>query len=216
MSRGKRTKDLADADFPGGDGDAREVLLLSCCAPCSGEPLRALGHEGIRPVLYFYNPNIHPREEYVRRRDCMRDYCEKMGIEFVEGPYEPERWFARTAGMEDEPERGRRCAECFAMRLERAAAFAAERGMKVFACTLGISRWKDWDQVNAAGQAAAGGADGVTYWARNWRKAGGSQRMYEIAQAEFFYMQDYCGCVFSRGEGHRPADGSDEPVSEPR
>lgn len=213
MSRGRRTSDPLTRHFPGGDGEARQVLLLSCCAPCSGEPLRALGHEAIRPVLYFYNPNIHPREEYIRRRDCMRDYCERMGIEFVEGPYDPERWFARTAGMEGEPQRGRRCAACFAMRLERAARHAAERGMKVLACTLGISRWKDLEQVNAAGLAAVADVNGVVYWPRNWRKAGGSRRMYEIARAEFFYMQDYCGCQFSKDERHQPADESNgEPA----
>ena len=159
----------------------RTCCCLCCCAPCSGEPLRAMGHGGIRPVVYFYNPNIHPRAEYERRRDCMRNYCEKMGIEFVEGPYDSERWFARTAGMEAEPERGRRCGECFAMRLERAAKFAAERGLDVMACTLGISRFKDMDQVNAAGRAAALGVEGVEYWPQNWRKGGGSQRMYEIS-----------------------------------
>jgi hypothetical protein len=176
------------------------LLLLACCAPCSGEPLRALGCAGLRPVVYFYNPNIHPREDYERRRDCMRDHCHRLGVEFVEGPYDPERWFARTAGMDAEPQRGRRCAECFSLRLESAAEFARRKGLTVVACTLGISRWKDLAQVDASGQAAAAGVDGVRYWPRNWRKAGGSRRMYEIAKAEFFYMQDYCGCVFSQGD----------------
>jgi hypothetical protein len=130
----------------------------------------------------------------------MRDHCHKLGIEFVEGPYDPERWFTRTAGMQSEPQRGRRCAECFSLRLERAAEFARRKGLAVLACTLGISRWKDLSQVDSAGQAAASSGDGVQYWPRNWRKAGGSQRMYEIAKAEFFYMQDYCGCVFSQAD----------------
>lgn len=199
MSGRRQTSRADDIVAPGG---ARELLLLACCAPCSGEPLRALGHEGLRAVVYFYNPNIHPREEYERRRDCMRDHCHKLGVEFVEGPYDPERWFARTAGMQSEPQRGRRCAECFRMRLERAAEFARSKGLTVLACTLGISRWKDLAQVDSAGQAAASGVAGVQYWPRNWRKAGGSQRMYEIAKAEFFYMQDYCGCVFSQDDRH--------------
>lgn len=197
MSRGKHT---SNADDPGPPGGAKDLLLLACCAPCSGEPLRALGHDGLRPVVYFYNPNIHPRQEYERRRDDVEAYCRKLGIAFVEGPYDHERWFERTAGMEDEPQRGRRCAECFSLRLERAAEFAGGQGLGVLACTLGISRWKDLDQVDAAGQAAASGVEGVQYWPRNWRKAGGSQRMYEIARAEFFYMQDHCGCAFSKAE----------------
>jgi hypothetical protein len=112
--------------------------------------------------------------------------------------------------METEPQRGRRCAECFRLRLERAAEFARRKGLTVLACTLGISRWKDLAQVDAAGQAAAAGVAGVQYWPRNWRKDGGSRRMYEIARAEFFYMQDYCGCVFSKADRRdAPAVGED-------
>jgi hypothetical protein len=207
MSGRRQTSKADDLIEPGG---ARELLLLACCAPCSGEPLRALGHEGLRAVVYFYNPNIHPREQYERRRDCIRDHCRRLGVEFVEGPYDPERWFTRTAGMEAEPQRGRRCAECFRLRLERAAEFARRKGLTVLACTLGISRWKDLAQVDAAGLAAAAGVAGVQYWPRNWRKAGGSRRMYEIARAEFFYMQDYCGCVFSKADRRDgPAVGED-------
>ncbi len=204
MSRRNGKSDAGDCLPPDG---AKDLLLLVCCAACGGEPLRALGHEGLRPVVYFYNPNIHPRQEYERRRDDVATYCHKLGIEFVEGPYDPERWFERTAGMENEPERGRRCEECFTLRLEQASEFAANRGLGLVACTLGISRWKDIDQVNAVGQAAAMGVEGVRYWGRNWRKAGGSQRMYDIARAEFFYMQDHCGCVFSKASKHAE-DGS--------
>ncbi len=204
MARRKRTSNADDSLPPGG---AKELLLLACCAACSGEPLRALGHDGLRPVVYFYNPNIHPRQEYERRRDDMAAYCRKLDIAFVEGPYDPERWFHLTAGMEHEPERGRRCAVCFKLRLEQAAEFASQQGLGVLACTLGISRWKDLDQVDAAGLAAASSAEGVQYWARNWRKGGGSQRMYEIAREEFFYMQNHCGCVFSKPDQH---DGADE------
>ncbi len=210
MSRHKRTSNAEDFSPPGG---AKDLLLLTCCAACGGEPLRALGHEGLHPVVYFYNPNIHPRQEYERRRDDMERYCRKLGVRFVEGPYDPERWFKRTAGMENEPERGRRCAECFKLRLEQAAEFAGDRGLGVLACTLGISRWKDLGQVDAAGQSAASGIDGVQYWGRNWRKGGGSQRMYEIARAEFFYMQNHCGCVFSKADRHHEGESSVPPDS---
>jgi len=108
--------------------------------------------------------------------------------------------------MEHEPERGRRCAECFKLRLEQAAEFASQQGLGVLACTLGISRWKDLDQVDAAGLDATSNVEGVQYWARNWRKGGGSQRMYEIARAEFFYLQDHCGCVFSKADQHNEED----------
>ncbi len=210
MSSGRQTSHAAD---PGPPSGAKDLLLLACCAPCSGEPLRAMGHDGLRPVVYFYNPNIHPRAEYERRRDDVERYCRKLGVKFVEGPYDPERWFERTAGMEDEPERGRRCEECFALRLAHAAEFAGRQGLGVLACTLGISRWKDLEQVDAAGLAAASGVEGVQYWPRNWRKAGGAQRMYEIARAEFFYMQDHCGCVFSKAEHRDGAAGEGRPLS---
>jgi len=203
MSKRRKSSNADDFGPPGG---AKELLLLTCCAACSGEPLRALGHDGLRPVVYFYNPNIHPRQEYERRRDDMKAYCRKLDVAFVEGPYDPERWFERTAGMQDEPERGRRCAECFKLRLEQAAEFASQQGLEVLACTLGISRWKDLDQVDTAGLAATSSVEGVQYWARNWRKGGGSQRMYEIARAEFFYMQNHCGCVFSKPDRHNEED----------
>jgi predicted adenine nucleotide alpha hydrolase (AANH) superfamily ATPase len=86
---------------------------------------------------------------------------------------------------------------CFDMRFEETAAYAAANGIKVFTSSLGISRWKNMDQINDCGQRAAAHFDGLTYWTFNWRKDGGGNRMYEIAKRERFYKQEYCGCIYS-------------------
>jgi epoxyqueuosine reductase len=99
--------------------------------------------------------------------------------------------------MEHEPERGIRCTMCFDMRFERTALFAHENGFPVISSSLGISRWKNFDQINDSGARAAGHYPGITYWTFNWRKKGGSSRMLEISKKENFYMQEYCGCAYS-------------------
>ena len=130
---------------------AREILLHACCAPCSGAVLECLRDNGIRPVVFFSNSNITPRAEYDLRLSELRRYAVKMGVELVEDAYDHDAWLAAVRGLEDEPERGGRCAACFRFRLGRAAAYAASRGLRVLATTLASSRWKDLDQVNAAG-----------------------------------------------------------------
>ncbi len=114
-------------------------------------------------------------------------------------------------GLENEPERGKRCTECFDMRFERSALYASENDFAVYATTLGISRWKDMNQINDSGHRAAERYSKVSYWDFNWRKKGGSSRMIEISKREEFYQQEYCGCVYSlrdtnkwRKENNRP------------
>ena len=100
-------------------------------------------------------------------------------------------------GLENEPERGKRCTECFDMRFERSALYASENEFSVYATTLGISRWKDMNQINDSGHRAANKYEKVSSWDFNWRKKGGSSRMLEISKKEKFYKQEYCGCVYS-------------------
>lgn len=175
----------------------RKLLLHSCCAPCAGELMEQMLANDIDFTIFFYNPNIHPKNEYeIRKQENIR-FAEKMGIEFIDADYDVQNWFARVKGMEYEPERGIRCTECFDMRFERSALYAYENGFDVFATSLGISRWKDMNQINRSGERAAKRYSGLKYWDYNWRKEGGSQRMYEIAKRESFYKQEYCGCIFS-------------------
>lgn len=184
-------------------GDARRVLLHSCCAPCSGEVMEAMVASGLEITVFFYNPNIHPREEYDLRKEENIRFAQKTGIPFIDNDYDTSNWFERVRGMEWEPERGKRCTECFDMRFERTALYAHENGFPVFTSCLGISRWKDMEQINGCGHRAAGRYEGLEYWDYNWRKNNGSQRMIEISKREHFYMQQYCGCVYSWRDTNR-------------
>ena len=182
---------------------ANRVLLHSCCAPCAGEVMEAIKASGIEQTVFFYNPNIHPKEEYELRKEENKRFCDKLNLPFIDADYDTENWFARTKGLEDEPERGPRCTVCFDMRFERTALYAYEHGFAVISSTLGISRWKDMNQINDCGVRAANHYPGVVYWTYNWRKQGGSQRMIELAREEAFYQQEYCGCVYSLRDTNR-------------
>ncbi len=174
-----------------------KVLLHSCCAPCSGELMETLVDSSINFTIFFYNPNIHPRDEYeIRKNETIR-FAKKMNIPVFDGDYDRDNWFKRAKGVEGEPERGKRCTMCFDMRFERSALFAAENGFKIFTSSLGMSRRKDMSQVNQSGMRAASHYPKLLYWNYNWRKGGGSQRMYEISKREQFYKQEYCGCIYS-------------------
>ena len=175
----------------------KKVLLHSCCAPCSGEVMEAMTASGIDYTIFFYNPNIHPKREYEIRKEENIRFAEKHGVPFIDADYDADNWMARAKGLEMEPERGARCTMCFDMRFERTALYAAENGFPVITSSLGISRWKDMNQINGCGERAAAKYEGVDYWTYNWRKGGGSQRMIEISKREEFYQQEYCGCVYS-------------------
>jgi len=180
-----------------------KVLLHSCCAPCSGEVMEAMLASGIDYTIFFYNPNIHPEKEYLLRKEENIRFAEKYGVSFIDADYDTDNWFARARGMEDEPERGIRCTMCFDMRFERTALYAHEHGFPVITSSLGISRWKNMDQINDCGKRAAGKYPDLVYWDYNWRKKGGSARMIEIAKRENFYQQEYCGCVYSLRDTNR-------------
>ncbi|NCT56974.1 MAG: epoxyqueuosine reductase QueH [Legionella sp.] len=182
---------------------AKKLLLHSCCAPCSGEVMEALTASGIEFSIFFYNPNIHPVQEYEIRKQENKRFAEKHHIPCIDADYDKDNWFERVKGLEWEPERGKRCTACFDMRFERTALYAHEHGFPVICSSLGISRWKDMNQINASGERAAARYENMTYWTYNWRKGGGAARMYEIAKREEFYKQEYCGCVYSLRDTNR-------------
>jgi predicted adenine nucleotide alpha hydrolase (AANH) superfamily ATPase len=190
----------------------RRVLLHSCCAPCAADIMSEMKRSGIDFTVLFYNPNIHPEKEYLLRKSENMRYADKLGIPFVDLDYDSDNWFGRVKGLEYEPERGARCTACFDMRFERSALYAVENGFNVFASSLGISRWKDMDQINRCGERAAARHEGLTYWTFNWRKGGGSGRTVEISKLEHFYQQEYCGCVYSLRDTnrHRRAAGREK------
>ncbi len=189
-----------DLELP---NNGKSLLLHSCCAPCAGEIMEAIAASGIATTIYFYNPNIHPIEEYEIRKDENIRFAEKLGFKFIDADYDKDNWFERIEGLEDEPERGKRCTVCFDMRFERSALFAYENHYDTFATTLGISRWKDLEQINTSGLKAANRYNDLTFWDFNWRKQGGSARMLEISKQEKFYKQEYCGCVYSLRDTNR-------------
>src|ERR1700750_1368637 len=142
----------------------KKVLLHSCCAPCSGEVMEAMTASGVDYTIFFYNPNIHPKREYELRKQENICFAEQHGIGFSDRDYDADTWFARAKGMEWEPERGARCTMCFDMRFDRTALYAFEHGFPVITSCLGLSRWKDMDQINASGERVAAKYPGVTYW----------------------------------------------------
>lgn len=175
----------------------QKLLLHSCCAPCAGDLMEKFIESKIDYTIYFYNPNIHPRSEYEMRKDENKRFADLHNIPFIDADYDKDEWYARAKGMEQEPERGIRCTMCFDMRFVRTAQYAVENGFDVITSSLGISRWKNMEQINACGIQATAQFPDLVYWTYNWRKAGGSQRMIEISKRENFYKQEYCGCAYS-------------------
>lgn len=174
------------------------ILLHCCCAPCSSAILEWMMARDIKPTLFYCNPNIYPLEEYQIRKNEITRYAEKLGIEIIDDDYDHEAWLCHVKGLEQEPERGGRCLQCFRLRLLRTAQKAVELGFTEFTTTLASSRWKSLDQINAAGQWASeqvGGA--VKFNEKNWRKGGLQQRRNELLKENGFYNQLYCGCEFS-------------------
>ncbi len=129
----------------------KRLLLHSCCAPCSGEVMEAITASGIEYTIFFYNPNIHPKKEYEIRKEENIRYAEKLGVPIIDADYDVDNWYERAKGMEYEPERGIRCTMCFDMRFERTALYAYENGFDTITSSLGISRWKNFDQINDCG-----------------------------------------------------------------
>lgn len=177
---------------------SRGVLLHACCAPCSSAILECMLANDIRPTVFYFNPNIYPREEYeIRKAESVRQVT-NLGLRFIDGDYNHEAWLTYIQGMENEPERGARCQMCFDMRLLAAAECTKREGLTCFTTTLASSRWKVLAQIDQAGERAAKLVDGVIYWAHNWRKGGLSERRNQLLREGGFYNQQYCGCEFSQ------------------
>lgn len=185
---------LIHLDVPGG---AKKILLHACCAPCSGAIVECMLANGLQPTVFYFNPNIFPLEEYERRKTESIRHVESLQLPFIDGDYGHEIWRRQVQGLENEPERGRRCAACFKMRLEETAHCADINGFPVFTTTLAASRWKDLQQIAEAGKHAASLYPAITFWEQNWRKGGLDKRRSALVKLYQFYNQSYCGCEFS-------------------
>lgn len=196
------------------------VLLHACCAPCSSAIVEWMLSNDVRPVIYYFNPNIWPREEYEIRKQESKRHAESLGLQWIDGDYDHDLWLQGVCGLEGaldpegrfqnemakEPERGRRCERCFVLRLTAAAKKAQELGIPYFTTTLASSRWKSLDQINRAGEIAEQAIiqhpssithHPVKYWSQNWRKGGLYERRNQLLKEFCFYNQQYCGCEFS-------------------
>lgn len=168
-----------------------KLLLLSCCAPCSCGAIHHLAHQGQDFAVLFYNPNIRPYDEYQKRCAENKRVCDLYHVPFIELEYDNERWCHLTQGLESEPERGRRCSICFEMRLRRAFEYARQNGFDKVTSVLGVSRYKNLDQVNQAA-VSANGQD--LYDFANWRKNGMQELRQNLIKELNLYSQNYCGC----------------------
>lgn len=195
----KQSSIQVPADLLGG-----EVLLHACCAPCSSAIVEWLLQHDVHPTIYYYNPNIFPLQEYETRKQESQRHAEKLGLRWIDGDYQHQEWLRQTCGLEDEPERGRRCELCFTLRLTATAQKAKELGIQYFATTLASSRWKSLEQIERAGHIAEQRVGGVTFWAQNWRKGGLQERRNQLLKENQFYNQLYCGCEFSQRQQDSP------------
>ncbi len=178
------------------------LLLHSCCAPCSSYVLEYLA-QYFDITVYYYNPNITPREEYDKRvaelARLIRELPVKHPVELVAGAYEPELFFSAAKGFEKEPEGGERCFRCYRLRLEAAARLAAEGGFDYFTTTLTISPMKNAGKLNEIGE-ELGEICRVEHLPSDFKKKNGYKRSVELSSEYQLYRQDYCGCVFSKLE----------------
>ena len=183
--------------MPHSDQHKKQSLLLhTCCGPCATHVIELLLQD-YHVTAYFYNPNIQPEEEYLKRLGAIEQYCSAKGIALLKGPYESKKWMDMAVGLQDEPEGGKRCEACFSLRLEETARFARENGFTIFATTLTISPHKDAAVVNNAGREAAK-KSGVQFLEADFKKGDGYRKSCELSKRLGLYRQSYCGCLYSK------------------
>ena len=171
------------------------LLLHACCAPCATHSL-----ECVMPffdvTLFYYNPNTYPYEEYLKRLDTLKKLSDITNIPITEGEYDDRTFYAAARGLEQLPEGGLRCAQCFRLRLERTAFTAKKLGYDMFATTLTVSPHKNAQLINTIGLEMQG-SSGITYLPSDFKKRDGFKRSAELSAEYGLYRQNYCGCEFS-------------------
>ncbi|MDR1168409.1 MAG: epoxyqueuosine reductase QueH [Heliobacteriaceae bacterium] len=169
------------------------ILLHTCCAICSGYPIKHLQDIGYNVSAYFYNPNIFPKAEYEKRLEAQRILCGHLNCELIEAEYEPQDFLQAAKGLEKEPEKGRRCDKCFELRLRKTAQKAQASGIKYFSTSIPISPHKDYKKITQIGLQIAG-ETGLTYVAIDFKKKDGFLKTNKTAKELGLYRQNYCGC----------------------
>lgn len=188
------------------DNDTTPTLLLhSCCAPCSSYVLEYLSNY-FHITIFYYNPNISSIEEYERRveeqKRLIQELPVKNPISFILGNYEPKRFYEMAKGMENLPEGGERCVNCYEMRLKETALLAKEDGYDYFTTTLSISPHKNAAKLNEIGEQLANELN-ISYLCSDFKKKNGYKRSTELSKEFKLYRQDYCGCIFSKVESEK-------------
>lgn len=173
-----------------------KILLHACCAICSGHPISLLKSMGYSVVVFFYNPNIYPESEYNKRLEAERTLCKKMDCELIEGEYNPEEFYNAAKGLENEPEKGKRCDKCFELRLNKTADLAKDLGIKEFTTSIVISPHKNFAKLTEIGEKIAKEKN-LTYKAIDFKKQDGFLKTNKISKELNLYRQNYCGCEFS-------------------
>ena len=182
-------------------GDTTPRLLLhSCCGPCSSSVIELLA-KNFEVTVLWYNPNLWPEQEFEKRLETQKQLLsclDKDGIhaQLLVCPWRSEDYMSRIKGLENEPEEGARCLECFRIRLEETAKTAAELGFDWFCTTLTVSSRKDAVAINAIGRQAEE-KYGVRWLPSEFKKREGNHRSIILSEKYGLYRQDYCGCVFS-------------------
>ncbi len=174
----------------------KKILLHACCGICSGYPISFLQDCGYEVVVYFYNPNIYPAEEYQKRLEAEKTLCLHFGAELIIEEYNPEGYYSYIKGLENEPEKGLRCDKCFELRLSRTAQKAKELGIKEFTTSMVISPHKNYEKLTAIGKTIASNY-GLVYVSENFRKRDGFLKTNRISYELNLYRQNYCGCKFA-------------------
>ena len=202
-------------------GEVPKLLLHSCCAPCSSYVLEYLSNYFYITVLY-YNPNIYPEDEYYHRaaeqKRFIKEFPTKYPVTYVEGNFEPERFYGTVKGYENIREGGERCFRCYELRLREAAEYAKKLNCDYFTTTLSISPMKNAVKLNEIGGRLAE-EYGIPYLYSDFKKRDGYKRSTVISAEYGMYRQDYCGCVFSKREREeqkreRAAQESEQTVQE--
>ena len=179
--------------------EGTKLLLHACCAPCSSAVLERLSNF-FEITIFYYNPNITEEKEYLKRIEELKKYISlvkyKYPISLIPGNYDPQKFFEMAKGLEDEPERGKRCYKCYAMRLEESARIADELGFDYFCTTLTLSPHKNSNWINEIGEDLNNRYNSI-YLYSDFKKKNGYKRSIELSREYDLYRQDYCGCVYS-------------------
>lgn len=174
-----------------------KILLHACCAICSAYPIENLREQGFKPIVYFYNPNIQPEEEYQKRLDAQKTLCNKLNCDLIVEDYDTKMFQIISFGLDEEPEGGKRCKKCFELRIDKTAQKARELGIENFTTSIVISPHKNFKLISELGKKISQKYD-IKYLGIDFKKKDGFLKSNKMAKELDLYRQNYCGCEYSK------------------